>query len=147
MLLPDIVTDLCDRAGIGSSLIDVTELTDDVIGYQIPRQMPARTALETLMTAYNFDAVERDWQLYFRKRGSTSVASIASNELRVHRSGDQMPDKTIETRTQDLEIPTHFTLSYESKVRDYEIASQNAVRVDKATYLAQVGGAGAGHGR
>ena len=135
MLLSAIVTDLCDRAGIGSSLIDVTELTDDVIGYQIPRQMPARTALETLMTAYNFDAVERDWQLYFRKRGSTSVAAIDSAELRVHRSGDAIPDKTVETRTQDLEIPTHFTLSYESKIRDYEIASQNAVRVDKATYL------------
>ena len=136
MLLSLIVTDLCDRAGIGSSLIDVTELsTDDVIGYQIPRQMPARTALETLMTAYNFDAVERDWQLYFRKRGSTSVAAIDSAELRVHRSGDAIPDKTVETRTQDLEIPTHFTLSYESKIRDYEIASQNAVRVDKATYL------------
>ena len=136
MLLSAIVTDLCDRAGIGSSLIDVTELsTDDVIGYQIPRQMPARTALETLMTAYNFDAVERDWQLYFRKRGSTSIAAIDSAELRVHRSGDAIPDKTVETRTQDLEIPTHFTLSYESKIRDYEIASQNAVRVDKATYL------------
>jgi hypothetical protein len=135
MLLSLIVTDLCDRAGIGAALIDVTELTDDVLGYQIPRQMPARTALETLMTAYNFDAVERDWKLYFRKRGSASVAAIAANELRVHRSGDQVPDKTIETRTQDLEIPTHFTLSYESKVRDYEIASQNAVRVDKATFL------------
>jgi hypothetical protein len=137
MLLSDIVTDICARAGISSSLIDVSEFTtaDDVLGYQIPRQMPARTALETLMAAYNFDAVERDWKLYFRKRGSTSVATIAANELRVHRSGDQIPDKTVETRTQDLEIPTHFTLSYESKVRDYEIASQNAVRVDKATYL------------
>ena len=137
MLLSSVVTDLCYRAGIGSSLIDVTEFTtaDDVLGYQIPRQMPARTALETLMTAYNFDAVERDWKLYFRKRGSTSVAAIDSAELRVHRSGDAIPDKTVETRTQDLEIPTHFTLSYESKIRDYEIASQNAVRVDKATYL------------
>jgi len=135
MLLSAIVTDVCSRAGIGSALIDVTELTDDVLGYQIPRQMPARTVLETLMAAYNFDAVERDWLLYFRKRGSTSIATIASNELRVHRSGDKIPDKTVETRTQDLEIPTHFTLSYESKVRDYEIASQNAVRVDKATYL------------
>jgi hypothetical protein len=34
-----------------------------------------------------------------------------------------------------MELPTHFTLSYESKVRDYEIATQHAVRVDKSAFL------------
>jgi hypothetical protein len=135
MLLSAIVTDICARAGIGSSLIDVTELTDDVLGYQIPRQMPARTALETLMAGFNFDASEVDWKLVFRKRGSASVVSIPASDLRAHPAGGQVPDRAVETRTQDLELPTHFTLSYESKVRDYEIASQHAVRVDKATFL------------
>ena len=135
MLLSEIVTDICDRAGIDSSSIDVTELTDDVIGYQIPRQMPARTALETLMAAFNFEASEVDWKLVFKKLGSASVATITTAELRAHIAGSTVPDLSIETRTQDMELPTHFTLSYESKVRDYEIASQHAVRVDKATFL------------
>jgi hypothetical protein len=135
MLLSAIVTDLCSRAGIGAALIDVTALTDDVLGYQIPRQMPARTALETLMAAFNFDASEVDWKLYFRKRGTASVATIPQADLRAHPANSQAPDLAVETRTQDLELPTHFTLSYESKVRDYEIASQRAVRVDKAAFV------------
>jgi len=142
MLLSSIVTDICDRAGIGSTLIDVTELTDDVVGYTIPRQIPARTALETLMTAYQFDAVEQDWKLYFKKRGSSSIQAISANDIRAHHASEQTPDRAVEVRTQDLEIPTHFTLSYESKVRDYEIASQNAVRVDKATFLPKNGSLG-----
>ena len=135
MLLSLIVTDICTRAGLDSSSLDVTELTDDVLGYKIPRQMPARTALETLMAAYNFDAVERDWKLYFKKRGSTSVAIITQAEMRAHNFNEQPTDLAIETRTQDLELPTHFTLTYESKGRDYEVTSQNAVRVDKANFL------------
>lgn len=135
MLLSEIVTDICDRAGIDSASIDVTELTEDVIGYQVPRQMPARTVLETLMVAYNFVASEEDWKLVFKKRGSASIATIATSELRAHPAGGQVPDRAVETRTMDLELPTHFTLSYESKVRDYGVASQNAVRVDKTTFL------------
>ena len=135
MLLSAIVTDICSRVGITAALIDVTALTDDVLGYQIPRQMPARTALETLMVAYNFVACEEDWKLVFKKRGTTSIATITTKELRAHPAGSQAPDRSVETRTQDMELPTHLTLSYESKVRDYEIATQHAVRVDKAAFL------------
>lgn len=136
MLLSSVVTDICIRAGIDATSIDVSAFTtaDDVIGYQIPRQMPARTALETLMAMYNFDAAEEDWKLVFKKRGSTSIATIAANELRAHRYGDAHTSRAVESRTQDLEIPTHFTLTYESKVRDYELASQQAVRIDKVNY-------------
>jgi hypothetical protein len=135
MLLSEIVTDICERAGIDAADIDVTALTDDVVGYTIPRQMPARTALETLMAAFRFDAAEEDWKLVFKKRGSASIATLTADDLRAHPAGASAPDLAVETRTQDLELPTHFTLSYESKVRDYEIASQHAVRVDKATQL------------
>lgn len=135
MLLSAIVTDICSRAGITSSLIDVTALTDDVIGFQIPRQMPARTALETLMVAYNFEATEVDWLLKFVKRGGASVATLAVTDLRAHPVDSTPPDRAVEVRIQDLDLPTHFTLSYESMVRDYEIASQNAVRVDKSVFL------------
>lgn len=143
MLLSSVITDICTRAGLDATSIDVSDFTtEDVIGYQIPRQMPARTALETLMAIYNFDAAEEDWKLVFKKRGSTSIATIAANELRAHIYGEKPPSRAIETRTQDIELPTHFTLTYESKVRDYELASQNAIRVDKQNFLqreAQVG--------
>jgi hypothetical protein len=87
------------------------------------------------MAAYNFDASEVDWKLYFRKRGTASIATIPQADLRAHPANAQAPDLSVETRTQDIELPTHFTLSYESKVRDYEIASQHAVRVDKSAFV------------
>lgn len=135
MLLSDIVTDVCERAGITADLIDVTQLTDDVIGYQVPRQLPARTVLETLMVAFNFIGCEEDWKLVFKKRSTTSVRTITAAELRAHPAGRPAPDRAIETRTMDVELPTHLTMSYESKVRDYEIATQHAVRVDKSAYV------------
>jgi hypothetical protein len=135
MLLSTIVTNVCGRAGITSDLIDVTQLTDDVIGYQVPRQLPARTVLETLMVAYNFIGCEEDWKLVFKKRSTTSLATITAAELRAHPAGREAPDRAIETRTMDVELPTHLTMSYESKVRDYEIATQHAVRVDKAAFV------------
>jgi hypothetical protein len=134
MLLSAIVTTVCARAGIAAALIDVTALTDDVIGYQVPRQLPARTILETLMVAYNFIGCEEDWKLVFKKRSTTSVRTITASELRAHPAGGQAPDRAVETRTMDVELPTHLTMSYESKVRDYEIATQHAVRVDKTAY-------------
>lgn len=135
MLLSDVVSDICDRAGLASAEIDVTGLADSVIGYTIPRQIPARTALETLMAAYGFDAAEEDWKVVFKKRGASSSATITQEDLRAHAAGSSPPDLAVETRTQDIELPTHFTLSYESIARDYGVASQHAVRIDKAAQV------------
>lgn len=135
MLLSAIITDICERAGLDTSEIDVSALSDDVVGYQVPRQMPARSALDVLVAAYALDVSEVDWKIVFKKRGGASVATIPSTDLRAHAAGSQAPDIAVETRTQDLEIPTHLTVSYESKVRDYEIASQHAMRIDKGRFL------------
>lgn len=132
MNLGEIVKDICLRAGLPPEAIDVSELTDEVVGYQIPRQMPAKTALEPLMAAFNFDAAEVDWKLVFRKRGASSSRSLGPEDLRARRAEEPPPDLAVEVRTQDIEIPTQLTVAYESKARDYEIAVQRAVRTDKA---------------
>ncbi len=135
MLLSAIITDICEQAGLEAAEIDVSALSDDVVGYQVPRQMPARSALETLIAAYALDVSEVDWKIVFKKRGGSSVATVPATDLRAHLAGSQAPDRAVETRTQDLELPTHLTISYESKVRDYEIASQHAMRIDKGRFL------------
>ena len=133
--LDDVVTAICAAAGIGASLIDVTALaSDDVLGYYVPRQMPARTALELLMTAYSFDAAEIDWKLVFVKRGGSSVATIPVTDLAAREGSEPAMDELVETRATDLELPTHLLLTYESKARDYQLATQSAVRVDRPLY-------------
>ncbi len=135
ILLSDVVTDICERAGLTAAEIDVTALTDEVVGYTIPRQMPARPPLETLMAGFGFDAAEEDWKIVFKKRGGSSSFTLTADDLRAHAAGSAAPDLAVETRSQDIELPTHLTLSYESLARDYEVASQHSVRVDKSAQV------------
>lgn len=58
--LSGIVSNLCARSGLMGADIDVTQLTDMVDGYAVGQQMSARAAIEGLMPAYYFDAVESD---------------------------------------------------------------------------------------
>lgn len=58
--LSGIVSNLCARSGLMGADIDVTQLTDMVDGYAVGQQMAARAAIEGLMPAYYFDAVESD---------------------------------------------------------------------------------------
>ena len=136
--LDTVVSEICEEAGLEAADIDVTALAaDEVQGFQVPRLMPARTALEPLMAAYSFDAVEVDWALEFLPRGGASVATITAGELGAHADGAERPDPMVEIRAQEIELPTHLTLSYDSKALDYEPGTQRAVRVDKSVFTPQ----------
>src|ERR687891_2096716 len=71
--LSDVVTALCARGGLSAADLDVTELTDEVRGYGVARQVSLRGALELLAVAYNFDCVESEHQLPFRQRGRPAL--------------------------------------------------------------------------
>ena len=77
-VLGDVVTALCERVGLTAADLDVTELTDEVHGFGIARQISVRGALEMLAAAYSFDAVESDHQLKFKKRGRSPSRVIPS---------------------------------------------------------------------
>lgn len=131
-----LVTEVCEAAGIAASKIDVTDLTDEIEGYAITRQMPARTALEPLLPSFIFDVAEVDWKLHFVKRGSASVATILSSELGAVLNGEEFAkNKMIEYRGMDSEIPTHISLNYESINRDYDVTVQRASRIDRRHIL------------
>ncbi|MCP4101071.1 MAG: hypothetical protein GY750_06560, partial [Lentisphaerae bacterium] len=66
-----VVSDICIDSGLSESDIDVTDLTDAVGGYVRTRPMTARAAIEPLMMAYYFDAVESDGKIKFVKRGGS----------------------------------------------------------------------------
>lgn len=59
-ILSDIVTDISTRAGLDVSDIDVSAMSEEVHGYLITKQSSARSALEPLMLAYFYDAVESE---------------------------------------------------------------------------------------
>lgn len=53
-----IVEDLCIRAGLSAEDVDVSELSDTVLGFTVSNLGSARSAIEALQTAFFFDAVE-----------------------------------------------------------------------------------------
>src|SRR5512134_775673 len=116
--LSGIVADLCARAGLAASDIDVAELTDSVPGYVISRQTSVRGALEPLAQAYFFDGVEIDDALRFRKRARAPVASIASSALVPldETSGESWRER----RTQEVELPERVRVIAMDQEKNYQ---------------------------
>lgn len=126
-LLSDIVTDVCELAGLSSSDIDVSDLTDSVRGYSLARQMSARDALAPLRSAYFFDAVESGALIKFVKRGGAVAMTIDADDLAAaveDSDGDSVPT----TRAQEAEIPSAVSVVYKSVDADYEVGTQTSRR-------------------
>jgi Putative phage tail protein len=124
--LGEVVTALCARGGLSGSDLDVTELTDEVRGYGVARQVSLRGALELLAVAYNFDCVESDHKLRFRKRGRPVSRVIAEAELApINDQGELFS----ETRAQDVDLPVRFTVRYSDEERDGDIGTQTVKRI------------------
>lgn len=79
--LAQVVADLSDLTSVPG--YDVTELENDTVRwFQVGNQMTVRNAIETLRRGYQFDAVESDDVVKFRKRGATdSVVTLDDADL------------------------------------------------------------------
>ncbi len=128
VILADIVSDICQSAGLDPSQIDVSDLTDEVQGYIRPRVMSGRAAIEPLRQAYYFDAVENDDQIVFVKRGGASVVTIGPDDLGATEGGEPVPLVTPK-RAQETELPMHVRVAGMVREADYQIGSQQAKRV------------------
>jgi hypothetical protein len=123
--LSAIVADLCGRAGLTGSDIDVAELSEIVPGYVISRQTTVRGAIAPLSQGYVFDGVESDDILRFRKRGRAPVATIASGQL-VPMSAEE---SWRERRTQDVELPERVNVIAFNRNMDYQQSAQSETRI------------------
>ena len=132
VLLSEIVSDLCVDAGLTTGQIDVTALTDTVLGFTRPRRMPARACIESLRAAYWFDAVESGEKIVFVKRGGASVATLTTDDMGA--GLDAAAEQAVETeRGQEGELPGSVTVAYRSRAADYETGTQRAERRVGAT--------------
>lgn len=126
--LSSVVEDLCARAGITDSEIDVNDLADETVeGYLVGRQTTVRAAIQPLSTIYLFDGIESDYILKFEKRdGKTPVASLTQSDLAIIDSGSEFLK---ENRTQEIELPVRFSVAYMDTDRDYEQSLHSARRI------------------
>lgn len=131
--LSTIVADICARAGLAADDIDVTDLTDPVTGYIVPRQMTARAAIEPLQHAFFFDAVESDDKIKFVKRGGATVTVIPEEDRAAHENGQSIPDALTITRAFELELPVQCDIEYPDIEADHLIGNQSDRRITKDT--------------
>ena len=121
-----VVGDLNDRAGVATIDRNVTALAgDDVRGVMFARQMPARTAIETLMPAYQFDARESDHVIEYVKLTDPSVMTIPEANLVTVKDGPTI----LEQRREDVKLVETLTVAYFDIDRDYEEGAASVKRV------------------
>ena len=130
--LDEVVTDICDRAGLTSSFLDVSELAADTVrGFQLARPMSARAALEPLMGAFSFDGVESDGDAVFVKRGGASVATLTDEDLAATDgdSSEDVVETVITTRAMETELPSTIYLQFNNIDLDYNVGIARARRL------------------
>lgn len=124
--LAAIVRALCNEAGLTDQQIDVSRLSQRVMGYVLGSRTTARAAIEPLMEAYAFDAVERDGVLTFIPRGIDTARSIGSDEL-VDLGNE--PVMTL-SRQQEIELPQQASVVYYDPQTLYQPGHQLAQRME-----------------
>jgi hypothetical protein len=126
--LGSIVSDLCRRAGLSAGQIDVTQLTDVVRGYAVPRQMTLRDAIAPLAQAFFFQAVESDFKLKFVKLGGAPIAALTVDDVGAYQDNTTRPDPVVITDVNERELPRRVTVKYLNAGADYQDGTQAAQR-------------------
>lgn len=119
--LAAVVADLCRMAGV--SHFDVSGLSGVVRGFLVNGGESGRAALQPLMLAYGFDAVERDGTLCFLTRSGLPVAELGHDELA---TTDELDG--IETvRAPDAAMAGRVRLTFAEAGGDYSAATSESV--------------------
>jgi len=126
--LADIITAESELVGLSAGDINVSLLTSNVDGFAITRPGSARSIIEQLMVAFQFDAVESSGKIKFVPRGGNSAATLTIDELAAHRSGAEVPVPLPINRADENELPTSVTVRYMAEASDYQVATQESRR-------------------
>lgn len=123
--LSEVVAALCDRCGVGAGQVDVSELQEQMVHALAVQPSPAATVLSQLSTAYYFECVESD-KLYFRRRGSASVASIPYSDLEA--------DSLLSIQEgNDLELPSQVNVTYLNLSNSYQQGNEVSDRLTSSS--------------
>lgn len=123
--LADIVWHITDRAGIDQ--IDVSGLFGAVDGYVIERTGTAREALQPLMLAYAFDALESAGAMRYVMRALAEIGAVDPAFL-VAREGEL--DDLVRERASQGGDPDAVRLSFVQSESDYRVGAVEAWRPD-----------------
>ena len=124
-----ILHDLCTRAGLTDSQIDVSRVAPTIEGYVLLSRPTARSAMQPLLDTFLIDCVETDGQLVFVPRGQPSLFALGSANLAAHEPQTAVPPALALTRLQEVDIPERVELTYIDSSRNYDATMQYGARI------------------
>ncbi|WP_108260331.1 baseplate multidomain protein megatron [Mangrovicoccus ximenensis] len=119
--LAEVVREICLRSGVTE--IDTSALWGYVRGYAVTSLDGARAALQPLMLAHGFDAVERDGVLSFRSRTGRADLRLLPEDLAVHPEQD---GDLLQTRQPEAEVAGTVQIAHVAADGAYEARSSSA---------------------
>jgi hypothetical protein len=126
----EIVSDICQQAGIPTDNIDTSMLAGiSVEGYPVTSLTSGKDMICTLGQAYFFEGCESDFKLKFVPRGQASVLTIPEQDL------GMVEDKCelAETIGQEQDVPKVVQIMYIDPTVDYQQGQQGRIRHSKTT--------------
>ncbi len=127
--LASVVREICARAGITAQ--DTGTLHGLVRGYAISQVTDARAALQPLMLAHGFDAVERDGVLRFVMRRDGVAHPVPVSALV---DLPESPPRPQHSRAAEAAMTGRVRLRFVQSDTDYPAISEEAVMPDEATH-------------
>lgn len=128
--LSRLITDESELVGVTAAEIDVSQLESiEVYGYAVSRITATRNIIEQLMVAYQFDAVESGGKIKFVLRKNASTVILDPNYLAAHEMGSDTPELMPIQRKDESELPTIVTTKFMDWDNDYQIGTQQSVRM------------------
>ena len=126
--LASLVEEICRRAGV--TAIDTTRLYGLVRGYRLDDTDTARSALQPLMVAYGFDAVERDGVLQFITRTGVPDAVVDRDLMAMD---EEMTTSFDRSRAPTAEVVGRVQIAFVESEADYDVRASEAIFPDEAT--------------
>lgn len=123
--LSAVVAEICARAGVTD--IDVSGLRGVVRGYLHRDTDTAREALQPLMLAHGFDAVERDGKLIFRNRDGLAATDLTIEDFALGEGGASAE----RLRAGEAEVSGRVRIGYIEAAGAYEARSSEAILPDE----------------
>ncbi|TKA95356.1 hypothetical protein FAZ78_17330, partial [Cereibacter changlensis] len=126
--LASVVAEICERSGVPH--FDVSGLYGVVRGYAVTGIGSARAALQPLMLAHGFEALERDGLLIFRMRDARPAAVLDPERLAVI---SELEGAVETTRAAEAEMAGRVRLDYIEAEGEYAIRQAEAIFPDEVS--------------
>ncbi|MEG3662793.1 baseplate multidomain protein megatron [Celeribacter halophilus] len=128
--LADVVAEICARSGVEE--IDTSALWGVLRGYNVSDIAGARSALQPLMLAYGFEAIEREGKLIFRSRDGKAQLSLSEQDVAV---SDELDGVFERTRAPEAEVAGRVQLTFVDADGDYGARAEEASFPDEESRL------------